>query len=49
MMEYAKTVGGQAMWDFCFENWDRLSKLIDRCWEIEKIEEFLEFHKKPGT
>ena len=49
LMAYAEKVGGQVMWDFCFENWDKLSKLIDRCWEIAKIEHFLEYHKKSGT
>ena len=38
----------RAMWDFCFDNWDKLTKLIARCWEIEKIEEFFIYHAKPG-
>ena len=48
LMNYARRAGGQAMWDFCFDNWDKLTKLITRCWEIEKIEEFLTYHAKPG-
>lgn len=32
---------------FCFRNWPKLPELIERCWEIENVEEHLEYIEKP--
>ena len=35
LINYAQRLGGgQAMFTFCFDNFDKLEKLISRCWEI---------------
>ena len=50
LINYAQRLGGgQAMFTFCFDNFDKLEKLISRCWEIQNIPEYLEYHSKSNA
>eukprot|EP00973_Karenia_brevis_P070357 9780327-Karenia_brevis.AAC.1 len=41
LMGYAKRCGGEHMVKFCFRQWDKLPQLIQRCWKIERVEDFV--------
>jgi hypothetical protein len=47
VMGYAKRCGGEMMVKFCFRNWDKLPQLIQRCWRVERVEEFIAKVDKP--
>ena len=49
LMSYAKRTGGDAMWDHLFNKWESVNKLIKRCWEIEKVDEYIEYHAKSSS
>ena len=46
LYEYAKKCGGEGMCEHLFNKWDYVPKLIKKCWEIEKVTEFIEYHAK---
>ena len=48
LMGYAKK-GHLEMWKFMFSNWEKVPMLINRCWEVEKCEEYVAFHNKSRT
>ena len=41
LMSYAKRTGGHAMVRYCFRNWPKLQELVARCWQIEKVEQYV--------
>ena len=43
LMAYAKRCGGPMMLEFCFHNWDKLQRIVERSWKVEKVEEFIDF------
>jgi len=47
LIAYARRCGGQAMVEFCFNNFPKLEELIARCWQVEKVEEQILELEKP--
>ena len=47
LIAYARRCGGQAMVEFCFNNYPKLEELIARCWQVEKVEEQILELEKP--
>ena len=41
LMSYAKRCGGQTMVEWLFANWQKVPDLIERCWEVEQVEDFV--------
>ena len=46
LFQYVRKCGGEAMWNHLFSKWDYLPRLIKRCWDIEKVDEYIEYHEK---
>lgn len=47
VVAYAARCGGQAMVEYCFNNYTKLEELVARCWRMEKVEDHIAEMGKP--